>query len=471
MQSEEYPLRGTAAMNDLVERARCFATQAHERINQQRKYTQQPYTVHLKNVAEKVATVTDDPEMLAAAWLHDTVEDTPVTFEEVERLFGTEVMHLVMELTDVSKPGDGNRAVRKAIDRQHTAAACPRAKTIKLADLIDNCQDICRHDSRFGPLYLDEMTALLEVLREGNVQLYGQAQDTVQRCREMLTRTTPPPLTDSDLIDFGPTDAAFAHHRGLRLFTELFTARDILEPLVSFDEQADLREVAVIAQQQGLPVIGVRTAGRVVGYLHPEDLQGTKLARQMRAIKSQQVLEMDCSLSDVIKVLTRFANCFVALSGSVVAVISRGDIDKPIVRMWLFGMITVLEMSIVDHIKARWPADSWTTLLSEQRLAKARLLFEERLRRNQACPLLDCLQFSDKARLAIEDPQLLTDLDLPSKGAAKQAIKNLESLRNNLAHGQSIVAYDWPQIARMTQRLRLLMARTGIAGANPAQPQ
>jgi len=458
-------------MNDLVEQARRFATQAHERINQQRKYTQQPYTVHLKNVAEKLATVTDDPEVLAAAWLHDTVEDTPITFDEVERLFGTEVMHLVMDLTDVSKPGDGNRAVRKAIDLRHTAAASPRAKTIKLADLIDNCQDICRHDSRFGPVYLDEMTALLEVLREGNAQLYGQAQGTLQVCREMLARSAPPPLTGSDLIDFGPPDAAVTHNRGLRLFTELFTARDILEPLVSFDEQADLREVAAICQQQGLPVVGVRTAGRVVGYLHPEDLQGASLARQMRPIKSQQVLEMDCSLSDVIKVLTRFANCFVALSGSVVAVISRGDIDKPIVRMWLFGMITVLEMSVMDHIKARWPADNWTTLLSEQRLAKARLLFEERLRRNQGCQLLDCLQFSDKAQIAIEDPQLLADLEFPSKRAAKQNIKSLESLRNNLAHGQSIVTHDWPQIARITQRIQLLMIRADTAGTSPAQPQ
>ena len=77
--------------------------------------------------------------------------------------------------------------------------------------------------------------------------------------------------------------------------------------------------------------------------------------------------------------------------------------------------------------------------------------------------MLDCLQFSDKAQIAKEDPQLLADLDLPSKRAAKQAIKNLESLRNNLAHGQSIVAHDWPQIARMTQRLRLLMARTATA--------
>jgi (p)ppGpp synthase/HD superfamily hydrolase len=149
-------------MRDLIDRARRFATEAHERIDQRRKYTQQPYQVHLKAVAAMVAVVTDDPEMIAAAWLHDTVEDTPATFGDLEREFGSGVAALVADLTDLSKPSDGNRAVRKAIDHGHTAQASPRAKTIKLADLTDNCRDICRHDPSFARVYLAEAAALLD---------------------------------------------------------------------------------------------------------------------------------------------------------------------------------------------------------------------------------------------------------------------------------------------------------------------
>ena len=62
--------------------------------------------------------------MRAAAWLHDVVEDTPATFEELEREFGPEVTRLVRELTEVSRsPSDGNRAARKAIDRRPTTPA------------------------------------------------------------------------------------------------------------------------------------------------------------------------------------------------------------------------------------------------------------------------------------------------------------------------------------------------------------
>ena len=72
-------------MSELVERASDYATRAHQRIDQRRKYSKQPYHVHLQAVARLVASVSDDEEAIAAAWLHDTVEDTPATLEEMAR--------------------------------------------------------------------------------------------------------------------------------------------------------------------------------------------------------------------------------------------------------------------------------------------------------------------------------------------------------------------------------------------------
>ena len=64
-------------MNYLVTRAKEYATGVHQRISHKRKYINEPYQVHLKAVAGIVASVTDDPETIAAAWLQDTEEDTP----------------------------------------------------------------------------------------------------------------------------------------------------------------------------------------------------------------------------------------------------------------------------------------------------------------------------------------------------------------------------------------------------------
>lgn len=162
----------------LIERARAFAIDAHTRIDHRRKYSQQPYSEHLAAVASIVASVSEDEEMIAAAWLHDVVEDTPATLYDVETAFGKGVASLVENLTDVSKPSDGNRAARKAIDRQHTALGSSGAKTVKLADLINNSQDICKHDMRFAQTFLVEMGATLEVLDTGDQQLYQRAWKT-----------------------------------------------------------------------------------------------------------------------------------------------------------------------------------------------------------------------------------------------------------------------------------------------------
>ncbi len=167
-------------MNSIIVKARKFASRAHAEIEHVRKYTNEPYIVHPAAVAKLVAEVTDDEAMISAAWLHDVVEDTLVTLAEIETEFGADIAALVDDLTDVSTPGDGNRKTRKLRDLEHTRAASPRAKTIKLADLIDNSKSITEHDPKFAVTYMAEKRALLGVLKEGDDSLYARAQKIVQ---------------------------------------------------------------------------------------------------------------------------------------------------------------------------------------------------------------------------------------------------------------------------------------------------
>jgi len=162
-------------MTDIAERARMFATAAHAAVGQLRKYTFEPYIVHPAEVVEILKTVPHTPEMIAAAWLHDTVEDTGVTSELIRKEFGDEVATLVGWLTDVSRPDHGNRAARKAVDRAHTAAAPAAAQTIKLCDLISNTRSIVEHDAKFAVTYLAEKRQLLEVMTKGDPALRERA--------------------------------------------------------------------------------------------------------------------------------------------------------------------------------------------------------------------------------------------------------------------------------------------------------
>ena len=437
---------------DLVERAREYAINAHKRIDHRRKYTQHPYSVHLGAVAKLVSSVTDDPEMIAAAWLHDVVEDTSATLYDIELEFGKSVAALVEDLTDVSKPSDGNRTTRKAIDRQHLAQASPKAKTVKLADLIDNCQDICKNDKRFARVFLEEMDPLLNVLQEGDAALYELAQKTYAKCWRDLDKHAEAAKPEQKPVGFFATRLDTKHHL-VRHFTESFTAQDIAEPIRSFDIEKPCNDIQPIMDKQHLDIVCLRDKGVITGYVRRSDLNRGCCGDHLRPFRQGQVLSSDSSFSDIIHVLTLHQYGFIRLFDDVVGYFSRSEINKPVVRMWLFGIITFIDMEFTQMIQEYYPEESWRKILTEKRLAKAIELQKERQRRNQHCDLIDCLQLSDKGQIVIQNPGFLELLDIGSKSVAKRLARELESLRNNLAHSQDIVTHDWAQIVRLSYRL------------------
>jgi (p)ppGpp synthase/HD superfamily hydrolase len=120
----------------LVTRACRLAAERH--AGQKRKgATGEPYLNHLAEVAELVAEATGggDPHLVAAAYLHDAVEDTATTRAELAERFGQDVADLVAEVTDdKSLP----KAERKRLQIEHAPGLTPRAKVLKLADKTSN---------------------------------------------------------------------------------------------------------------------------------------------------------------------------------------------------------------------------------------------------------------------------------------------------------------------------------------------
>lgn len=150
-----------------------FAAKAHD--TQLRKYTKAPYITHPVAVAQMVHSFGGTDEMVAAALLHDTVEDTDVTIGAIEFNFGPQIAELVIWLTDDASIV-GNRAFRKTAALQRLASAPAEAQTVKVADLIDNTYSIVEHDSNFAIVFLKEKRALLDVLHLANPHLLSKAR-------------------------------------------------------------------------------------------------------------------------------------------------------------------------------------------------------------------------------------------------------------------------------------------------------
>lgn len=171
----------------IIERAAAFAYAAHQAADQRRRYTNDLYFVHCHAVAFLVAECESaTPDMIAAAYLHDTVEDTNIREADIQFMFNKTVAMYVMWLTDISRPEDGNRVVRKEIDRQHTAHAPREVHTIKLADMIDNTRSIVNYDTNFAKVYIPEKKLLLPVLWDGDTHLTAMANTIVAEAEKTL---------------------------------------------------------------------------------------------------------------------------------------------------------------------------------------------------------------------------------------------------------------------------------------------
>jgi len=176
-------------MEAILEKIRNYADTAHG--TQMRKYTPERYIVHPVRVMENIRDYNADLPMLAAALLHDVLEDTPVKPGEMLTFLQTvmspadaeRTLELVIEMTDVYVHEDypqWNRKVRKMHKQDRIALTSPDAQTIKYADIIDNCREITKHDRNFAPRFLKECLANLRVADKGNPQLYSKAFEMVE---------------------------------------------------------------------------------------------------------------------------------------------------------------------------------------------------------------------------------------------------------------------------------------------------
>jgi (p)ppGpp synthase/HD superfamily hydrolase len=186
------------SLDTKLEKIIAFGTKVHGK--QMRKYTPDPYIVHPVRVMNMCKKYTTELPVLAAAILHDVLEDTPVSREAISG-FLTDIMtteearktlNLVVELTDVyikDAYPQWNRRKRKTKELGRLAATSPESQTIKYADILDNCNEIVQHDPDFARVFLNECKTVLKKLDKGDKRLYEMAVQTVEeKLKELSNR-------------------------------------------------------------------------------------------------------------------------------------------------------------------------------------------------------------------------------------------------------------------------------------------
>ena len=246
------------------------------------------------------------------------------------------------------------------------------------------------------------------------------------------------------------TTTASQHHLR-RVFVENFSAADIAEPLASFDAGTSAADVLAVMARRAYKVAGIRKDGTICGYVRQEELVEGTCGEVLHSFEEGDLVADSLGFPELVMRLNDRPRLFVNVLGQVGGIVTKTDLQKPPVRMWLFGMITIIEMGLTKLIEAAYPDGSWRQCLSEGRLQKAETLLEERQRRNRDLDLLDCLQFSDRGQIVLRNEELRNRAGFVSRSRGEQTVKELEALRNNLAHAQDIIACDWDIIVKLTE--------------------
>jgi hypothetical protein len=244
-----------------------------------------------------------------------------------------------------------------------------------------------------------------------------------------------------------------------RLFTRTITVRDIAEPFASFDHSNSAQEVCNLMKKRGFDVVGIREQGVVVGYAVFKEIQGRVLGEYRHSFGAGEVLPDSEPLLAAFSALYNRRQVFINVLGHVGGIVTRGDLQKAPVRLWLFGLVTLLEMQMLRLIRERYPADTWKSLLTEDRVLTANRIFEQRRSRYEENDLSDCLQIVDKAKILMKDEMLFELMEFPSKQLSQSFFNKVAALRDALAHANDILNSPWSEFAQLVGTIESTLER------------
>lgn len=233
------------------------------------------------------------------------------------------------------------------------------------------------------------------------------------------------------------------------------TARAILEPLQSCWAEAPAPEVARLMKKRDFDLAGVQAekGGPVIGFVTRPSLNDGVVSDHMEPLTAEHLISDATPLLGTLSVFRAKQHAFVLVGPEVKGIVTQADLNKPPLRIYLFGLVSLLEMHLTFWARAEYPGDSWQGPIGEKRLNDAKNIQEKRRSQNQKPELFDCLQLCDKRDLLLNQTPLCESLGLTPKTNAKTQLELAENLRNLLAHGQQnlVEGSSWEGLIDLTE--------------------
>jgi hypothetical protein len=248
--------------------------------------------------------------------------------------------------------------------------------------------------------------------------------------------------------------------RDLRaLFLTRITVQTIAERLFTVPAGQQSVDAQARLNERDFDTAGVQSGSAVIGYVRAADLNRGLVRNHLKQFTSGDTLGAGQSLLLVLGNLTERSWVFISNGQSVDGIVTRGDLQKAPVRMYLFALISVLEMQLLRIIRVRYPNDDWKRFLGPKRLEKAKVIFQARRHANAAIDLLDCIPLADKNTIVVKANDLRIGLGFIDPVEARKFFERLEDLRNDIAHSNEIPSHRWKSIGGLAERSERVLER------------
>lgn len=227
------------------------------------------------------------------------------------------------------------------------------------------------------------------------------------------------------------------------IFIDNITTKFIFEPLACCGINDSAYEVRNLMKKRDFDVLGVTKDNNAIGYIRKQDLTHGSIEEYILPFNTTNIISDSTPIAELLDLLGDQGYIFVLTKNQITGIVAKADINKPIVRIYLFGIISLFELHLNYWIIKHHGISDWKNLIGEKRLEAANQIYKERQGQNLDLTMLECLQLCDKREI-LRQTDGFREIFNFSKTKFKDFVEDVEKVRNEIAHSQSSIIANLP---------------------------
>ncbi|MBL0509663.1 MULTISPECIES: CBS domain-containing protein [Aeromonas] len=233
-----------------------------------------------------------------------------------------------------------------------------------------------------------------------------------------------------------------------KIFLENAKLLSLLEPVLCCKNTDSASDTKYALELRDFDVTCVvNDEGVIIGQIERKNLKQGIVAEYIKNIDEEQKIDENTSLVHLLNILETSEFKYVTRDNQIIGIVTRSDLNKPIPRTYLFGVVSLVELHINFWINHYYPNDIWLHILNKDRRSKVQETIALRRGSSDYLAMVECAQLCDKKEILRNTPEFLARFGF-SKKSFKMFLEKLEIVRNEIAHSQSsiIERLSWSNI-------------------------